>query len=83
MSRESEALALRDEWTRLQAEGAALAIVTERLEHSDDVHTLRMHQIRLQQHQSELHALVNAMEVFHRTYGAIGGLGSGPKEILS
>ena len=76
MSRESEALALRDEWTRLQAEGSALAIMTERLERSDDVHALRMHQQRLHQHQSELRALVNAMEVFHHTHGAIGGLRS-------
>ena len=76
MTREAEAAALRDEWARLQADGAALSIKTQRLERSDDVLALRMHQMRLQEHQTKLHALVEAMEQFHYRYGAIGGLSS-------
>jgi hypothetical protein len=76
MTREAEATALRDEWARLHADGAALSKTTQRLEHSDDVLALRMHQMRLQEHHSKLHALVRAMEQFHHRYGAIGGLSS-------
>ena len=76
MTREAEAAALRDEWVRLQADGAALSIKTQHLERSDDVLALRMHQMRLQEHETKLHALVEAMEQFHYRYGAIGGLSS-------
>jgi hypothetical protein len=74
MTRESEANALRVEWVRLQAEGAALGIETERLAQSNDVEALRAHQVRLQGHQDKLHALTKAMEACHRTHGPIGGL---------
>lgn len=74
MTRDAEALVLRDEWVRLQAEGSALAALTERLADSDDVVALRAHHARLHQHHTELHALTKAMEQFHHRYGAVGGL---------
>ena len=74
MTRESEAAALRELWHRLQAEGDALAVTTERLKGSRDAEALRAHEASLQEHHTKVQAFHAAMEEFHSRYGSVGDL---------
>jgi len=74
MTQQSEADALRDEWTRLRAAGAELAAETARLEKSYDAEALQFHNARLQAHTDKLQALLKRIDDYHHKHGPIGGL---------